>query len=440
MNKKERLELAHWAIDRAKKAGANDAAVDIAYSRDIEVSYRDHELEELKESTQNSLNLEIYAAGRYSSSTTNDMRKTELERFIDGSVAMTKLLGEDPSRGLPDPKYYQGQQEIDLKIYDSAYDNITSSDRVEMARRIDESVGGLADNLITSTSQYADTYSEFIKVNSNGFEGFSRETAFSGGLEVTLQDENGGRPSDWDWATVRFIKDIPGPGELSKKAVERAGQKLGQKKMESGLYDMVVENRAASRLIGSLDYPMSGSALYRKNSFLEGKLGERIASEKTTITDDPFLISGLGSKLFDNEGMATRRRIIIDKGILKSYFISNYYGRKLAMEPTISGRTNSIIELGDKSLAELIKDVQKGIFVTSFIGGNSNSTTGDYSMGIIGMYIEDGKIIRPVNEMNISGNLLDLFQQLDATGNDAYPYSSIRRPSLYFKDIQFSGL
>ncbi|MEW5925118.1 MAG: metallopeptidase TldD-related protein, partial [Candidatus Zixiibacteriota bacterium] len=348
--------------------------------------------------------------------------------------------GEDPARGLPDPEYYKNQQEIDLKIYDPEYEKVVSSDRVSIARDIDAAVHGLTDNLITATSQYGDTYSENIKVNSNGFEGFSNGTVFGGGLEVTLRDEGGGRPGDWDWATVRYKRDLPTPEEMAKKAVERAAQKIGQKKIESGIYDMIVENRAASRLLGTLEYPLSGGALYRKNSFLEGKQGEMIASENLTVIDDPFIISGLGSRLFDGEGMAARKRVIIDKGVLKSYFISNYYGRKLSMEPTTSGRTNSIIEPGDKSPEELIKGVKKGIFVTSFVGGNSNSTTGDYSMGIIGMLIEDGKIVKPVNEMNISGNLLGLFLQLAATGNDVYPYSPVRRPSLYFKDIQFSGL
>ena len=440
MNKKERLELAHWVVGQAKKAGADDSSVNIAYSRDIEVSYRDHELEGLKESTQNSLNLEIYTSGKYSSNSTNDLRKSELERFISDAVTMTKLLGEDPARGLPDPEYYKNQQEIDLKTFDSGYDNIVSSDRVAIARDIDASVYGMADNLITATSQYGDTYGEFIKVNSNGFEGFSRGTVFGGGLEVTLRDGNGGRPADWEWATVRFKKDLPSPEAMAKTAVERAAQKIGQKKIESGIYDMIVENRAASRLLGTLEYPLSGGALYRKSSFLEGKLGEAVASESLTIIDDPFVITGLGSRLFDSEGMAAQKRVIVDKGVLKNYFISSYYGRKLSMAPTTSGRSNSIIEPGSKSLEELIKDAPKGIFVTSFVGGNSSSTTGDYSMGIIGMLVEDGKIVRPVNEMNISGNLLNLFLQLAATGNDVYEYSSVRRPSLYFKDIQFSGL
>jgi PmbA protein len=203
---------------------------------------------------------------------------------------------------------------------------------------------------------------------------------------------------------------------------------------------MIVENRAGSRILYALYGPMQARSLQQKNSFLEGKLGERIASEKLTLIDDPFIISGLGSRLFDGEGMATKRRVMIEKGILKSYYIDCYYGKKLDMEPTVGSSTNIVMEPGSKSLDDMIKETGKGILVTRFIGGNSNSTTGDFSTGIFGKYIENGEIIKPVSEMNISGNHLEAWNQLTDVGNDPYEYSSWRRPSMYFKDIQFSGI
>jgi PmbA protein len=131
---------------------------------------------------------------------------------------------------------------------------------------------------------------------------------------------------------------------------------------------------------------------------------------------------------------------MIDKGVLKSYYIDTYYGKKLGMEPTSGSSTNIVLDYGTKSLEEMVKEMKKGILITSFIGGNSNSTTGDFSFGIIGRYVEDGKIIKPVHEMNISGNFTDLLNQLVEVGNDPYIYSSLRLPSLHFKDVQFSGI
>jgi PmbA protein len=209
--------------------------------------------------------------------------------------------------------------------------------------------------------------------------------------------------------------------------------------MATGVYDMVIENRAASRFLGSLIGPLSGSSLQQKRSFLEGKLDQQIASEKFTMIDDPLLVSGFGSRLYDGEGLAAKKRTIIDRGVLKSYYIDTYYGRKLGMEPTTSGTTNLIFAYGDKSLEELVAQMKRGIFVTGFIGGNSNSTTGDFSQGVFGVYVENGKRVKPVNEMNVSGNLSEVLMQLVEMGNDPWIYSSWRRPSMYFKDIQFSG-
>ncbi len=441
MNKKERLELAHWAINEAQKNGAGNAAVDVGNSRDIEIEFRDEKLDRLKESTQNYLNLAIYADGRYSSHSTNDIRRESLGKFIEEAVSMTKYLTEDPYRTLPDPKYYQGQKEIDLGFYDPAYEGVNSDQRVKIARDIEGVALTQSDKIISCTSGYSDSFYEMAKVHSNGFEGERKATAFSAGAEVTVDDnKTGGRPSDWEWVTVRNYKDLLSPDKLGKPAAKRALDKIGQAKMESGLYDMIIENRSSSRLLYFMYGPLRARSLQQKQSFLDGKLGEKIGSDKFTIIDDPFIVGGLGSRTYDDEGMATKRRVIFDKGILKSYFVDWYYGQKLGMEPTNSSPSNIVTEYGNKSLDELIKQTKKGILVTSFIGGNSNSATGDFSTGIVGQYIEDGSIVKPVNEMNISGNLLDIWQQLTEVGNDPRIYSSWRMPSLYFKDIQFSGI
>jgi PmbA protein len=159
-----------------------------------------------------------------------------------------------------------------------------------------------------------------------------------------------------------------------------------------------------------------------------------------TIIDDPFIKKGLGSRLFDGEGIAAKVMPVIEKGILKNYYIDTYYGRKLGMNPTTGSSSNIILELGTKSLDDMVKQVNRGILITSFLGRNSNSTTGDFSFGIQGFLIENGDIVKPVNEMNISGNLGEFWNMLVAVGNDPYPYSSMQTPSLMFEGIQFSGI
>lgn len=440
MKTNDRLDLARWATGFAQKIGADEASANVSNGRNIEVEIRLGKLENLKESTENSLSLSIYANHRYSSHSTNDLRRESLVKLIEEAVAMTKYLSEDEFRSLPDPKYYEGKQDIDLNILDPVYETVTSEQRVKLAREIDAIAKAQSDKIISCTGGYSDNYYESAKVHSNGFEGESRGTVFAAGAEATVDDGQGGRPEDWNWGVSRFLKDLPDANTLGKSAADRALRKIGQTKIESGKYDMIVENRSASRLLGSFSSAMSGSALQQRRSFLEGKHGQQVTSDVLTIIDDPFIPGAMGSRLFDGEGMAARKRTMVDKGVLKEYFISDYYGKKLGMEPTTGRGSNIVFEYGTRSLDEMLADIKQGIFVTGFLGGNSNSTTGDFSYGIMGLLVENGQIIKPVNEMNISGNHLEFWTQLVEMGNDPYVYSSWRRPSLYFTDVEFSGL
>ncbi|MCP4704960.1 MAG: TldD/PmbA family protein [candidate division Zixibacteria bacterium] len=440
MNNKERLELAKWVAHQAQKKGADNAAADLGKYRQIEVEFRNFKLDVLKESTQNSLDLAIYVNNKYSNSSTCDLRKDSLGKFIDEAIAMTKYLGEDEFRSLPDPKYYEGRQDKELYIYDSGYDSFGSERRVKIAREIEETARNHSEKVVACAGYYTDACYESVKVHSNGFAGSRKSASFSVGLEVTVCDDKECRPNDFDFKTVRYIKDIPNHKKIAIAAVDRAFSKIGQKKADSGKYDMIVENRAGTRLLGALAGPLRARNIQQKNSCLEDKIGEKIASDKLTIIDDPFVEYGLGSRLYDGEGMATKKRIMIEKGVLKSYYVDNYYGKKLGWEPTIGSSTNSTYHYGDKSLDDLIAMMGTGILVTGFIGGNSSSSSGDFSYGIVGQMIKDGKAVHPINEMNVSGNILDLWPKLADVGNDPYTYSSNRRPSMYFKDIDFSGV
>ncbi|MDH3890024.1 MAG: TldD/PmbA family protein [candidate division Zixibacteria bacterium] len=440
MNKTETYELAGWIVAQAKKAGADEASVNISKSRDIEIDCRERKVEKLKESTQNSLSLSIYANSRYSNHSTNDLSRAALGTFVSEAVAMTKYLSEDPFRTLPEAKYYQGRETRDLHIFDPSYEGLSSDARVALAREVEDAALAESDKIISTTASFSDSFFETVKVHSNGFEGDRIGTSFSIGADATVRGNGDARPEDWDWRTVRFRKDLPAGEVIGKQAVQRALRKIGQTKLDSGRYDMIVENRAGSRLLGALIGPMNARSLQQKRSFLEGKLGQKIGSEKLTIIDDPFIDYGMGSRLYDGEGMATRKRVMIDKGVLKSYYVDTYYGKKLGMEPTTGSTSNLVFDYGDQSLDEMVKGLQRGILVTNFIGGNSNGTTGDFSFGIMGILIENGEPVKAVNEMNISGNSTELWNQLVALGNDAYPFSSWRRPSLYFKDVQFAGV
>ena len=437
---KNKLELAQWAVEYAKKVGADDGAVNIVNRRDVDIEYRDRKLEKLKESTQNSLSIHIYVNQRYSGSSTNDLRKEQLKSFIEEAVAGTKYLSQDEYRSLPDPKYYPDNLDRDLEILDSAYESVDSEKRVKLAKMIEEAALDTDDRIISTTAGYGDVHFERVKVHSNGFVGQKQGTVFSLSAEATVEDPGGGRPESWYSARTRLFDALPEPSKVGQEAVKGAVMKIGQDKIESGRYPMIVENRVASRLLRMLSQPLTGRAIQQKQSFLEGKLGQKIASDKFTLIDDPFIKRGLGSRLFDGDGLEAKKRAIIENGILKSYFIDDYYGRKLGMEPTTGGPSNLVFDYGSESLQNMIKDVDYGIWVTGFIGGNSNSTTGDFSFGITGQLIEKGQVAKPVNEMNISGNAIEFWNRLSKVGNDPHIYSSYRIPTMQFDDVQFSGV
>ena len=197
--------------------------------------------------------------------------------------------------------------------------------------------------------------------------------------------------------------------------------------------------RAAGRLVPHLLGPLSAGSLQQKRSMFEGKLGQVIGSAWLDLVDDPLVVKGFGSQLFDSEGMAARRRPIFEAGQLKTYFVDNYYGRKLKMEPTTARTSNLAWKLGDKGQEALLSDLKDGLLVTSFLGGNSNSTTGDFSLGISGFRVRGGKLAEPIAEMNLSGNHLEFWKSLVAVGNDPYPYSPLRTPTLVFEKANVAG-
>lgn len=202
---------------------------------------------------------------------------------------------------------------------------------------------------------------------------------------------------------------------------------------------MLVDNLNTGRLLSPLIAAMYGSGLQQKNSFLLNKLHTRIASEKLSVTDEPHLPRAMGARWFDEEGIATAQRPVIEKGVLSAYFIDTWCAGKMNTAPTISGPSVLTFTPGDKNLEQLCALLNKGILVTGFNGGNSNSSTGDFSFGVEGFLIENGEMTIPVAEMNITGNLLDLWQQLVETGNDARLHSAWRTPSMLFGEVNFSG-
>ena len=343
---------------------------------------------------------------------------------------------------MPEPALYPSGEVPDLTLVDAGYASLHPEIRLDRAKALEEAARSIpgSDAIISVSSEFSDSFAESVLIHSDGFSGERAGTSFWNGVVVSVKDRDGKKPRDWNWVGARHFGRLPGLQETGYKAAHRALARRGARKGESGFFTMVLDNRSGGRLVKSMSGPMSGGKLYERQSCLEGKVGQRVGSDLLTVTDNPLMPMGLNSRHYDGEGLASRRLPLFSEGVLQNYYLDTYYGSKLEMAPTTGNSSNLEWKLGSKSQAELIRDVGNGILVTSFLGGNSNSTTGDFSFGISGFMIRDGIKAEPVSEMNISGNLLDLWMNLVEVGNDPYTYSSMQRPSMYFKDINFSGL
>lgn len=439
--KKEMYDLADWSIKTAKSAGADECRVGINSERFVEISYRERKPENIKEASTKGLFIEVFADGRFSIQSTSDLRKTALKDFLSNAVAMTKLLAEDPYRVLPDPKYYKGRADVELGLIDPDYKKLTPEGRHKMVKTIEEAClakGG--DKVVTVTASEYDSRVESALMSSNGFEGYTEATIYWAGAQMTALDEGDRRPMGSNSAAAVKGKVMPKPEEIGAVCAERTLALLGAKKIKTETLPIIVENRNVPRLFGGFLVAMYGRNIQQKQSFLADMKGKKIASEHCTIIDDPFVVNGLGSRLYDGDGFATEKRTMIDQGVLKEFYIDWYYSRKLDWEPTTGGPSNLVVPPGKRSVKEIMKDLGRGIFITGFIGGNSNSTTGDASIGIVGQLFDGGELMHAVSEMNIADNHLKFWNKLVEVANDPWIYSSFQTPSLVFTDVVVAGI
>ncbi|MEA5062286.1 MAG: TldD/PmbA family protein [Petrimonas sp.] len=435
----ENKKLAQWAMDYALKNGCQAAKVSLYSGSNTSFELRDAQMDKLQQASESRMSLFLYVDGRYGTYSTNRLDKKELELFIRNGVESTRYLAEDEARVLPDAsRYYKGGKP-DLQLLDPQFSAVNPDNKVALAKAIAEEVLGKDPRIISVESSYGDGDGFSYHITSNGFEGETQQSWYSLSASVAVKGEGEARPSSYWYESSLCLDKLIKEG-VGQKALERTLQKIGQKKTKSGKYTMVVDPMNSGQLLRPMLSAVFGSALQQKNSFLLDKLGQKVGSDKFTLMDEPHLIGASGARYFDSEGVATEHRSIFDKGVLKTYYIDTYNAKKMGVDPTVANPSVLILQEGNKDLHGLVAGVDRGILVTGFNGGNSNSSTGDFSYGIEGFLIEKGKLTLPLSEMNVTGNMITLWNSLAETGNDPRLDSSWRIPSLVFEGVDFSGL
>ena len=427
------------AVELAQKAGAEDAWSTVSQSRDVQFEYRDGSLEKVKDTTSQSLGIRIYAGGRYSSHSTTDLNPERLQDFIAEAVAITAALEPDEYRRITPEVLFRDRPDDDLDLVDASVEALEREQRIVWCRTLDE-VAHQHEDVISATSGVYDGTQRSASASSNGFLDEQRSTYCWFGASVTMRDQGDKRAEDWFYAGGAHVADLPDPEEVGRQALEQTVSRLGAEKGPTARSSMVVDARAAASLIGRLLGPANARSVQQERSFWAPLVGEQAFSKTLTIVDDPLIVRGLASRRYDEEGISARALPIIEDGVIRNIYVDTYYGRKGDMAPTTGSPSNRVVSPGKLGLAELLSEAGNGVYVTSWLGGNADGTTGDFSLGLRGHVIENGKIGRPVGEMNVTGNLRDLFSRLEMVGNDPYPYSSTLAPSLVFSDVDFSGV
>jgi len=439
MISRENKELAKWAMQYALSKGCSEARVSVYARNGNSFEYRETQLDKLQHSNESGMSIQVFVDGRFATYSTNRLNKKELERYIANGVEATRYLAKDEYRKLPNPALYYKGNGKGLDNFDVNVDKVTVDDKLALIKEAAAEVYGTDPRLVSNSAGYDDGKTGSYMVASNGFEGESATTYFSISATVSMKDEGDERPVDYWYETDIFWNKLK-KTDIGKTAYQRVVRKMGAEKLKSGVFPMLMDNTMTGRLLFPILSALNGNNIHQKNSFLINKIGESIASEKFTLIDDPHIPQARGARWFDGEGVATVKRTVIDKGVLRTYFIDTYSGGKLDMEPTVQSASLLTCTHGNKNFDQMLASVDRGIWVTAFNGGNSNSTTGDFSFGIDGFLIENGKAVKPINEMNITGNIITLWKNLVEVGNDPRMDSSQRIPSLLFDKVSFNGI
>ena len=425
-------EMARYALDYALRKGCQQVRALFSSGEENEVEVRDGRVDKLHHSGGCQLSMSLFVDGSYSVITTNRLEREELERFIDKGIIGTRFLAKDPYRSLPESEmYYRGEMN-DFGLYDEGFKDVEVDEKVAAAKATFDEV--VDERVISAMAGVADTETYNYVVDSNGFEGEKRRTLYMSTAQVSVVGDGDERPEDYCYVNAQHWGHLQKAG-IGVEALSRAVGKIGACRVESGVYDIVVDRRVAASVVSPLISAVRGEALHMKSSFLLDKLGEKIGSDKLTMVDNPRQYGVSGARLFDNEGIAMEGMPIVENGVLKNYYISNYMSKKMGVPMTQSGTSIVDFGLGDCDTAGLIRSLGRGLYVTGFNGGNCNSTTGDFSFGVEGYWVENGVIVKPVSGMLMTGNMLTLWANLADMSNDPLGYTAWKLPSLLFTEV-----
>jgi PmbA protein len=441
-------QIALDLVEQATRAGATAADVIVREADDFSTALRLGKIESLKEAASKVLGLRVFRGVRSATCYSSDFSADSLRRLAGRTVAMAGVTSEDPASGLPEREWL-GRHEGDLQLFSDDVAKLSTQDRIEYARRAEEAALAADPRIKNSEGAWFEaSLGAKAYANSLGFAGSYRSSYCA--VSVAPIAQNGGMQRDYWYSVARRAGALESPEAVGRKAAERALRKLGARKVTTCQVPVVFDSETSRSLLAHIFEAVRGDAIYRSASFLTGKLGERVASEKITIMDDGLRPEGFGSKPFDDEGIPSSVTPVIESGILRNYLLNCYTARKLNLKttgnaargvagPPVVGPKNFYLAAGSRPPEEILRSVKNGFYVTELIGFGVNIVTGDYSRGASGLWIENGELTFPVEEVTIAGNLADMLNHIEAIGSDLEFRSALACPTLLIEGLTVAG-
>ena len=436
-------------VRAALDSGATDAECTMSEGEEFDATVRMRQLETLKDAGSRGAGLRVLVGQRVGSSYTSDLSSEGVRRLVRQAMENAGITSHDPFAGLPDASEL-GTIGGDLKLYSEDIFNLDTPFRIRQALETEQAALA-ADARITNSegASFGAYTGQRIFANSRGFAGSYRTSSCS--LSVApVAREGDSMERDYWYSSARRYSALEKPVEIGKKAAERTVRRLHSRKVATRKVPVVFDSLTARSLIGNIFEAVEGDSIYRKASFLEGKLGQRVASERVTVIDDATIPGLFGTSPFDDEGVPSRRTVVIERGILRSYLLNTYTARKLGLKTTGNaargitgnagvGHGNLYLEPGSESPETIIRGVPSGLYVTELIGSGVNIVTGDYSRGAAGLWIENGEFAYPVSEITIAATLQEMLVGLEHIGSDLEFRSSVSSPTLLIGEMTVSG-
>jgi PmbA protein len=443
-------QMATDVVRRAMTSGASAAECVVREGDEFSTSVRLGQVETLKESGSRSIGVRVFFGQRAASTYSSDFSAAGIERMLKSALELARITSEDPFAGIPDAGNF-GSLSGDLDLYHDDVYSLPGTDRIEYARRAEKAALDSDPRIKNSDGGSFDAATgRKVLANSHGFVGEYRRSYCSVSAVPIAQDENGGMQRDYWYSVARSLSKLESAESVGKEAARRTLRRLGARKVKTAHVPVVLDPMVAASMLEHIFEGVNGDSVYRGASFLAGKLAEQIAAPNVTVIDDGTMRGGFGTSPFDGEGIPTRRTVVIENGVLKSYLLNTYTAKKLGLQTTANasrglagnpgiGPGNYFLEPGKKTPQQVIGEIKDGLYVTEFLGHGANLVTGDYSRGASGLWIVNGELAYPVEEITVAGNLKDMFKNISEVATDLEFRGSVASPTIRIDGLTVGG-